>query len=105
VHTIDFPIIAPSASHNVFLTIEFKMAAISVKRSIAITSSYMRVYGKHGWRCHAVVRVLVLASRHWPGFDSRTRRRKTVDAISTRRLLSGMASTVLNKGNLPRRHM
>jgi hypothetical protein len=38
-HTINFPIIAPSASHNVLLkTIEFKMAAISVKRSIGYTS-------------------------------------------------------------------
>ena len=34
-YTINFPAIAPSAAHNVSVkTIEFKMAAVSVKRSI-----------------------------------------------------------------------
>ena len=35
VYTINFPSIAPSAAHNFSVkTIEFKMAAVSVKRSI-----------------------------------------------------------------------
>ena len=35
VYTINFPAIAPSAAHNFSVkTIEFKMAAVSVKRSI-----------------------------------------------------------------------
>ena len=34
-YTINFPAIAPSAAHNFSVkTIEFKMAAVSVKRSI-----------------------------------------------------------------------
>ena len=36
-YTINFPAIAPSAAHNFSVkTIEFKMAAVSVKRSIEI---------------------------------------------------------------------
>ena len=38
--TINFPAIAPSAAHNFSVkTIEFKMAAVSVKRSNLITCS------------------------------------------------------------------
>ena len=37
VYTINFPAIAPSATHNFSVkTIEFKMAAVSVKRSIRL---------------------------------------------------------------------
>ena len=44
-YTINFPAIAPSAAHNFSVkTIEFKMAAVSVKRS-GLCVVYIQKYG------------------------------------------------------------
>ena len=46
-YTINFPAIAPSAAHNFSVkTIEFKMAAVSVKKSIAETGYETRQTSK-----------------------------------------------------------
>ena len=79
-YAIKFPAIAPSAAHNFSVkTIEFKMAAVSVKRSIVCVINLLSNYNQSIMASQCRVRrcgrdcAVVKSARlppTWPGFDS-----------------------------------